>query len=58
MGAIKCKRCGGEIRSLNKLRKWCVDCRISLTNERARLRRKNYRKEKDNFEKTYELNKI
>jgi len=36
--AVVCKRCGNEIPSLNKLRKWCVDCRQELTNERARKR--------------------
>ncbi|MBI1970860.1 hypothetical protein HYS47_03875 [Candidatus Woesearchaeota archaeon] len=35
---ISCQRCGMEIRTYNKLRKWCVDCRQNLTNERARLR--------------------
>jgi len=43
---IKCNRCGGEIRSLNKLRKWCVDCRTALTNERARSRRREEKHEK------------
>ncbi|MBI2147232.1 hypothetical protein HYU19_02015 [Candidatus Woesearchaeota archaeon] len=37
---ILCKRCGGKVPSYNKLRKWCVDCRHDLTNERARLRNK------------------
>ncbi len=44
--AVICQRCGGEIPSLNKLRKWCVDCRIALTNERARERNKSKGKKK------------
>jgi len=35
---VVCQRCGVNIPSLNKLRKWCVDCRLELTNERARDR--------------------
>ncbi|MDO8643148.1 MAG: hypothetical protein Q7R76_06245 [Candidatus Woesearchaeota archaeon] len=46
MDPILCKRCGDHIRSLNKLRKWCVDCRTTLTNERARLRNKAQRMRK------------
>lgn len=36
---IACKRCGNSIRTFNQLRKWCVDCRHMLINERARMRR-------------------
>ncbi|MBN1386271.1 hypothetical protein JW968_04850 [Candidatus Woesearchaeota archaeon] len=35
---INCQRCGSEIATYNKLRKWCVDCRKDLINERARDR--------------------
>ncbi|MFO8016042.1 MAG: hypothetical protein R6U32_02985 [Candidatus Woesearchaeota archaeon] len=42
MGVV-CQRCGCEIPSLNKLRKWCVDCRRILTNERAKERNKRKR---------------
>jgi len=44
--AVVCQRCGGEIPSLNRLRKWCVDCRRILTNERAKDRNKKNRAEK------------
>jgi predicted amidophosphoribosyltransferase len=37
--SIVCKRCGSEIPTLNRLRKWCVECRKELVNERARIRR-------------------
>jgi len=43
---VLCQRCGGEIPSLNRLRKWCVDCRRLLTNERAKERNKRKRAEK------------
>ncbi|HLC66597.1 MAG TPA: hypothetical protein VJK52_03065 [Candidatus Nanoarchaeia archaeon] len=36
---VICQRCGEAIRSLNRLRKWCPDCRHALVNERARSRR-------------------
>lgn len=42
---VVCQRCGGDIPSLNKLRKWCVDCRKILTNERAKDRNKKKRAE-------------
>ncbi|HIG96454.1 TPA: hypothetical protein HA249_06235 [Candidatus Woesearchaeota archaeon] len=43
---VECQRCGGTIRSLNKLRKWCVDCRYALTNERARERNRARRQQR------------
>ncbi|MBS3107971.1 hypothetical protein J4468_03570 [Candidatus Woesearchaeota archaeon] len=39
---IKCQKCGIEIRTYSKMRKWCTDCRKNLANERLRDRfRKN-----------------
>lgn len=40
---IRCQRCGEKIPSLNRLRKWCVNCRQDLTNERARERNRAFR---------------
>jgi len=37
---VICQRCGAEVNTFNKLRKWCVDCRRELINERARIRNK------------------
>jgi len=37
---INCKRCGKNIKTFYKLRKWCFDCRKELINERARERNK------------------
>jgi len=48
---VMCKRCGTDIPSLNKLRKWCVDCRKMLTNERAKERNKQKRREKNSRKK-------
>jgi hypothetical protein len=48
---VLCKRCNNPIPSLNKLRKWCVDCRHDLTNERARLRNKQKRQERQKMRK-------
>jgi len=37
--AIKCKRCGSEVRSFSPMRKWCTDCRKIVSLEQAKERK-------------------
>ena len=34
-----CEKCGAEIKSLNKRRKWCFECRKKLAVERAKAKK-------------------
>jgi DNA-directed RNA polymerase subunit RPC12/RpoP len=37
--AVKCKRCGIEVRSFSQMRKWCIDCRKKVSLEQAKERK-------------------
>ncbi len=39
--SIKCNRCGAEIHTYSKMRKWCADCRKEIAVLQAKARRYN-----------------
>ncbi|MBW2973566.1 hypothetical protein KY346_04185 [Candidatus Woesearchaeota archaeon] len=36
---VKCQRCGAEIQSYSPMRKWCVECRHTISLEQAKARK-------------------
>lgn len=36
---VKCKRCGSNINTFSKMRKWCTDCRKRVAVEQAKARK-------------------